>query len=190
MGIINRFIQSSKKSAMVSSFLLLGLATACGGSSSSNGGGDITYTLTPQNTAAVGVEIPILEADHVDEGVKVEYNSTPPTSGEHWPRWADCGFYTENLPDERIVHNLEHGNIVVNYSFTNPAQVTELREVLEVVPEFADWGIARSYHDIPDGQVAIAAWGRLNFMEGVRPGEIEFFFSSWAGILGPERVTC
>ena len=60
MGIINRFIQSSKKSAMVSSFLLLGLATACGGSSSSNGGGDITYTLTPQNTAAVGVEIPIL----------------------------------------------------------------------------------------------------------------------------------
>ena len=140
--------------------------------------------------AAVGVEVPILGADHVNEGVRVEYNSTPPTSGKHWPRWADCGFYTESLPDERIVHNLEHGNIVVSYNFTNPAQVTELRAVLEDVPEFTNWGIARSYDDIPDGQVAIAAWGRLNVMDGVRPGEIRLFFESVAGILGPERVTC
>ena len=85
---------------------------------------------------------------------------------------------------------MEHGNIVVSYNFTNPAQVTELRAVLEDVPEFTNWGIARSYDDIPDGQVAIAAWGRLNVMDGVRPGEIRLFFESVAGILGPERVTC
>ncbi|MBC8279679.1 MAG: DUF3105 domain-containing protein [Chloroflexi bacterium] len=140
--------------------------------------------------SAVGIEIPILGADHVNEGVRVEYNSTPPTSGEHWPQWADCGFYSEDLPDERIVHNLEHGNIVVSYNFANPAQVTELREALEDVPLFANWGIARPYDGIPDGRVALAAWGRLDITQGVNPERIGVFFESLAGILGPERVTC
>ncbi len=140
--------------------------------------------------SAIGIEIPILGANHVNEGVRVEYNSTPPTSGEHWPQWADCGFYSENLPDERIVHNLEHGNIVVSYNLANPVQVTELREALEDVPLFENWGIARPYEKIPDGQVAMAAWGRLNITQGVSPGELGVFFESLAGILGPERVAC
>jgi hypothetical protein len=138
----------------------------------------------------VGVEVPSQGSDHVDEGVRVDYNSTPPTSGEHWPRWADCGFYSKSLPDERIVHNLEHGNIVVSYNFANPAQVTELREALEGVAQFGSYGVARSYDDIADGKVALSAWGRLHIMDGVVPIDISRFFDSFAGNLGPERVAC
>jgi hypothetical protein len=120
----------------------------------------------------------------------VDYGAIPPTSGEHWPRWADCGFYTEDLPDERIVHNLEHGNIVVSYNFANPALVTELKDGLEDLEEFEDWGVARPYDKIEDGQVVLTAWGRMLPMRGVRSGEIQQFFEAYAGELGPERIAC
>jgi hypothetical protein len=126
----------------------------------------------------------------VPEGKKVGYSDAPPTSGEHWSRPASCGFYTEDLPDERIVHNLEHGNIVVSYNFTNPAQVTGLRDALEDIELFDDWGVARPYDRIADGQVAIAAWGHLHIMNGVSPGELALFFEGLAGVNGPERFTC
>ena len=157
-----------------------------------------TFGGTPPGTpevrgvsTAIGQPVPILQSvSHVPEGKKVGYSDAPPTSGEHWSRPASCGFYTEDLPDERIVHNLEHGNIVVSYNFTNPAQVTGLRDALEDIELFDDWGVARPYDRIADGQVAIAAWGHLHIMNGVSPGELALFFEALAGVNGPERFTC
>ena len=157
-----------------------------------------TFGGTPPGTpevrvisTAIGQPVPILQnVSHVPEGKKVGYSDAPPTSGEHWSRPASCGFYTEDLPDERIVHNLEHGNIVVSYNFTNPAQVTGLRDALEDIELFDDWGVARPYDRIADGQVAIAAWGHLHIMNGVSPGELAVFFEALAGVNGPERFTC
>ena len=76
------------------------------------------------------------------------------------------------------------------YNFANPAQVTALREVLEEIPLFEYWGVARPYDKIPEGQGALAAWGRLHFTSVAYPEEIDVFFRSLAGILGPEHVTC
>ena len=157
-----------------------------------------TFGGTPPGTpevrvisTAIGQPVPILQSvSHVPEGKKVGYSDAPPTSGEHWSRPASCGFYTEDLPDERIVHNLEHGNIVVSYNFTNPAQVTGLRDALEDIELFDDWGVSRPYDRIADGQVAIAAWGHLHIMNGVSPGELALFFEALAGVNGPERFTC
>jgi hypothetical protein len=140
--------------------------------------------------SAIGEEVAIMpSADHVPGGT-LDYSTTPPTSGRHWPEWADCGWYPGGLRDEQITHNLEHGNIVVSYNFTNPAQVTELRQILRTVPEFEDWGVARFYDKIPEGQVAVSAWGRLGTYQGVAVGEIQLFFEAYAGQLGPERITC
>ena len=141
--------------------------------------------------SVIGGPVPILQDfTHVPEGQGVDYSDSPPTSGQHWPATAPCGFYPDGLPDERVVHNLEHGNIVVSYNFANPAQVTALRQVLDGVRQFDDWGVARSYDKIPDGQVAIIAWGHLHRMEGVDPGEIGLFFEAFAGVNGPERFEC
>ena len=141
--------------------------------------------------AAIGEPVPVLvNINHVPEGQRVDYQDAPPTSGQHWPTPAGCGFYTESLPDERIVHNMEHGNVVVSYNFTNPAQTTELRQALDNVGLFEKWGVARPYNRIPDGQVALSSWGRVHTMTGVNPGEIELFFEVFAGELGPERFTC
>lgn len=154
-----------------------------------------SLTGTPEiillESGIAGENIQIMpSSNHVTEGQTVEYSTTPPTSGLHWGRWADCGWYTDGLPDEVITHNLEHGNIVVSYNFTNPALVSELRQVLEGVDQFSDWGVVRSYGKIPDGQVALSAWGRLAIFQGVDAGEIEPFFEAFAGLMGPERIAC
>jgi hypothetical protein len=141
--------------------------------------------------AGVGAVVPIGSSrDHVEEGQKIEYRTTPPSSGEHWGRWADCGWYTDGIADEVATHNLEHGNIVVSYNLPNPAQVTELREALDGERLFRDWGIARSYRGVPPGQVALTAWGTIHWMYGVNPEEIGEFFKKFAGVNGPERIPC
>jgi len=141
--------------------------------------------------AGVGALVPIESSrDHVAEGQKVEYRTTPPSSGDHWGRWADCGWYTDGIADEVTTHNLEHGNIVVSYNLTNPAQVTELREALDGERLFRDWGVARSYRAIPPGRVVLTAWGQVHYLVGVNPEEIGQFIKKFAGVNGPERIPC
>ena len=139
----------------------------------------------------IGLVIQVeLDSGHVPEGQNIEYSSTPPTSGRHWSSWAECGFYTQSLPDERLVHNLEHGNVVISYNLTNRSEVTKLRDSLETIVLFEDWGVARPYYKMEAGRVVLAAWGRIHSMVGVVPEEIESFFTAFAGGFGPERIPC
>lgn len=54
---------------------------------------------------------------HVADGTTVPYNSTPATSGQHWGTPANWGVYTDAAPaiESQVVHNLEHGGIVIWY---------------------------------------------------------------------------
>ena len=51
-----------------------------------------------------------------------EYNSFPPTSGWHDPQPALWNVYDEPVPQRHLVHNLEHGGIVVQYGKDVPQQ--------------------------------------------------------------------
>lgn len=126
----------------------LGLATlllvACGDSSS---GGNNTNTAIkfvgndtcPTASAApyspwppdvnpgaspVGQVIDEMPHIHVPPPAQVQYNHNPPTSGCHYsiPGQAPVqpGAYTQEVPDEYWVHNLEHGYIVVLYNCPSP----------------------------------------------------------------------
>ncbi len=44
-----------------------------------------------------------------------EYNSFPPTSGPHHPEPAVWDAYDRPVPQLHLIHNLEHGGIVVQY---------------------------------------------------------------------------
>ncbi len=147
---------------------------------------------TPQPPAAEGpIRYEIMPSrSHVAEGVPVTYNSIPPTSGNHWPQWSRCGFFPLRIPDERLVHNLEHGNIVVSFNLSTSEEVGRLRKALEEIDNSADWGISRSYDRIPPGTVALAAWGVSDTMSGIIPERIRSFFEAFAGEQGPERIPC
>jgi hypothetical protein len=59
---------------------------------------------------------------------KPAWNSNPPTSGPHFGEWAVWGFYDEEVPLVKSVHNLEHGGVVIHYGPQVPqAEVEKLR---------------------------------------------------------------
>lgn len=43
------------------------------------------------------------------------YSHAPPTSGNHFGAWQNCGFYTEPVLDHAAVHSLEHGVVWIAY---------------------------------------------------------------------------
>ena len=137
------------------------------------------------------------------------YLTTPPTSGRHWNGWVQCGFYTNPVPDERIVHNMEHGNIVVSYNLADQAQIDELQDAFDDIGLSNAWGVARPYDPgtvdadgnelFPEGTIALTTWGvidKWNVREvddaddhrivGVDKDRIERFFEAYSGKLGPE----
>jgi hypothetical protein len=53
-------------------------------------------------------------ADHTqDPKERVKYDSNPPTNGRHFIVPADDGEYSEAPTDEQLVHNLEHGRVII-----------------------------------------------------------------------------
>ena len=161
----------------------------------SGGGGSARSGSSDFYVEGVGTQVPILDPNHISQGSSATYNSSPPTSGEHWGLPGDrgpvpCGFYDEGLPDERVVHNLEHGNIVISYNLPLESDVSALRDALGNIELNNAWGVARDYDAIPTGQVGLSAWGVLDTMVGVDEERIARFFKAYSGTLGPERVPC
>ena len=59
------------------------------------------------------------------------YATTPATSGTHAGRWADWGAYDTPVPDQYLVHNLEHGG--VTFHFGNGMSQTQLDRLARFV---------------------------------------------------------
>ena len=156
------------------------------------GGGSLRTGSSQEHVDGIGEPIAIVSDNHVDTGDTVNYSAFPPTSGDHWPpgQQASCGFHEGGIRDERAVHNLEHSNIVVSYNLATEEEVGRLRQVMGDIGLARVWGLTRSYDKIPEGQVALAAWGILDTMEGIDPDRIDRFFEAYAGTIGPENVPC
>lgn len=111
------------------------------------------------STALPIVDYPIQGRDHIQIGQPHPvYNSNPPTSGWHYPAPADWGFYNQELPDELLVHNLEHGGIWLSF---RSAEDTELiNQLAALIKRYRSKVIItqRSRNDTP---LAVAAWGHL-----------------------------
>jgi hypothetical protein len=50
------------------------------------------------------------------------WNSFPPTSGRHYYTPLPFGIYTEVMPEIRLVHNLEHGAVILQYGDKVPPE--------------------------------------------------------------------
>ena len=129
---------------MIAGFAVGGLAGIGGGGTQGSAEGYVEGLGLQHNV--------MLTKNHLPESQTVEYNTVPGTSGDHWARWSECGFFEEELPDERVVHNLEHGNIVVSYNFTDSARIDELRDVFDDIGLSNVHGVARAYRQIPEGR--------------------------------------
>lgn len=95
--------------------------------------------------------------NHIAVGAPHEpYNSNPPTSGPHYAEPARSGFYAEELADEQLVHNLEHGEIWIAFRPDIPPDVKKELEGL------TDNWIVAAPRSANDTDIALVAWTRLD----------------------------
>ena len=110
------------------------------------------------------------------------YNSDPPTSGWHTPDLAAWGTYVEPQPDQRLVHNMEDGGVILWYEAGTPeeneAQVAALQEVVEgrysrvvIAPRE---GMPTPY--------AMTAWQRLARFDTIDAVAMQAFLAAYHGI--------
>jgi hypothetical protein len=113
-----------------------------------------------------------LEHTHVDG--PVTYTVSPPIGGPHSAIWMNAGVYTEPIPSERAVHNLEHGAVWITYDPSLPAdQVAQLTAfvasqslISEDLSSIGVTGAANRYIDLSPwatsdlpSPIVISSWG-------------------------------
>ncbi|MFQ5795188.1 MAG: DUF3105 domain-containing protein, partial [Candidatus Bipolaricaulia bacterium] len=126
---------------------------------------------TNQISALAGEAVPILGANHVPEGTRITYNSNPPTSGAHWPQPAQWDVYSFPLPDEQLVHNLEHGGIWISYKDIDRETKSKLEAIARKYPQ----GVILTPRPENDRNIALASWGRLDKFDSFDEERIERF---------------
>lgn len=116
------------------------------------------------NNAAplLGQEFPNLGQKHIDVGSQHEaYNSNPPTSGPHYVQPANWGIYDKTLPDEQLVHNLEHGGIWISYKGIG----ADVKAKLEAIAKSNPGNVILEPREQNDSPIAVASWTRLLKMD-------------------------
>lgn len=123
--------------------------------------------------------------EHISQGEShPPYNSNPPTSGWHYANSAPWGVYDRELPDEQLIHNLEHGGIWISYQ---PALDGESVEKLREITRRYRSKVILTPRAKNDTKMALAAWGRLDTLDTVEEKRIVAFINSFKD-QGPERV--
>ena len=114
-----------------------------------------------------------------------DYNSNPPTSGWHWPNPQDWGIYTVQQFQEQLIHNLEHGGIVIQY---NNLPSSDVERLTNLVNRDSYHMILAPYSGLTGGvKVAYTAWTHLQTCDGVDENAIRAFVNAFRD-KGPELV--
>lgn len=150
------------------------------------------FLLMQSNTADAGVpgvRYAIQGQQHIEDGqTHPAYNSDPPTSGWHYPRDLPAGFYETGYPDELLVHNLEHGHIVISYDCSKLVDCegvkTQLKQLLQA---YSSWKVTIVPRANQDAAIALTAWGWLETLDGFDEARMRRFIDAWRH-RGPEAT--
>lgn len=126
------------------------------------------------------------------------YISNPPTSGNHWASPAKNGIYDKQLPDEQLIHDLEHGYVWISYVPEPKGEATagakvktgvsdEVVKKLKEIVNGDNWKIVLEPRDKNDSPIALVAWGRLLNLNTPDYDKIKDFISTYRN-RGPEKT--
>lgn len=103
---------------------------------------------------------------HIEKGKEhIAYTSNPPTSGPHYNGTVnavgigpiECKTYTEEVEDEAVLHNLEHGVVWVSYKDKNDKDLAA--KLSAITEDFTK--VVLSPRAANDSKIALASWTRL-----------------------------
>ncbi|MBM4420029.1 MAG: DUF3105 domain-containing protein [Chloroflexi bacterium] len=116
----------------------------------------------------LGVKVESEGNAHVPDNQRVTYKTNPPASGSHWGSPAPWGSYDSLQPNERTVHNLEHGGIVIHYNGLSQAETDTVKGIVSKLraDRFRKI-ILQPNPTMTDAKIALAAWLHLLKLETV-----------------------
>jgi hypothetical protein len=165
------------------------------------GGGSSSTDAALQDAGCRIVKEPAQGRQHVPTVAKdFKYNTFPPTTGPHFPNPATYDFYSEPVEQSRLVHNLEHGSIVIQYGSDVPdSTVEQIRAWYLKDPN----GVVVAPFPVLKDKIVFEAWTAPDSAPGQTPPPGEGIvatcpgftaamaddFTDTYGFRGPERFT-
>jgi hypothetical protein len=116
--------------------------------------------------------------DHIGPGEQPDnWNSNPPTSGDHLASPLPPGVYNSDQDMRAMVHNLEHGYVVMVYKGIPDDQVDQLRQFVEA--REGSKLVLSPWSGLESNGVALVAWRNLETMQRVNMDVVQAFVNDF-----------
>jgi hypothetical protein len=114
---------------------------------------------------ANGTIVPICTADQIAAGTVSNplcYTSNPPTSGPHAASPMSFKVLENPAPKENLIHNMEHGGVVVWYNTENQSVIDQLAGIVNDELGRRRLIVMTKYTAMEPETIALTAWTRLD----------------------------
>tara|TARA_Y100001001_G_scaffold150995_1_gene162140 strand:+ start:843 stop:1496 length:654 start_codon:yes stop_codon:yes gene_type:complete len=125
--------------------------------------------------------------DHIDEGSEhPSYRTVPAASGWHYRQPlapVSWGIHTEYIPEEKRIHNLEHGGISIVYSCAEPIS-DECKQLVESLTSIVDRAreanlkVVMSPYPGMATKIALTAWTFIDAFDEFDEDRIKDFINA------------
>ena len=122
---------------------------------------------------------------HLEPGQFQAYAERFPTSGIHDRVPVDPGFYRESQPATKLVHSVEHGNIVIYYESPGAETIQRLKDWTSLYGGKWEGVIATPSSGLRKA-VVLTAWGKSLRLAEFDPAAAAAFIDQFRG-RGPEN---
>jgi Protein of unknown function (DUF3105) len=168
--------------AVLSLLALIGLIVFMGRDEPQAENQPVTEQARAAGREAAGSEgvktFPVAGQDHIAANEQPDnWNSNPPTSGDHLATPLPPGVYDRDQDMRALVHNQEHGYVVILYKGIPADQVDQLRQFVEARNRsklvLAPWS------GLDSNGVALTAWQNLETMQRVNMDVVQAFVNDY-----------
>jgi hypothetical protein len=114
------------------------------------------------------------------------WNSNPPTSGDHLENPLAAGVYDIQQDPRALVHNLEHGYVVILYKGIPKDELDQLETFVE--DREGSKLVLAPYSGLEANGVALAAWRNLELLQRVNMDVVQAFVNDYMEPGAPKSV--
>ena len=130
-----------------------------------------------------GTKVESQGREHIQEGIDhPPYNSVPATSGWHYPQPlapVSWGVHSSFIPEEKRIHNLEHGGISITYNCPEGCEdiISELKGIVERARD-ENMKILLSPYPGTERKITLTSWTFIQSFDNYDKGKIIDFIDS------------
>lgn len=147
-----------------------------GSSSSSNSGKTNAMNQPPRGTRVFA------ETNHQHVTGSVTYDRVPPAGGAHSAVWLNCGIYSQPVPNENVVHSIEHGTVWITYRpDLAPDDVASLQRFVAAHYQGTQRYLVLSPYPGLPAPVVVSTWGAQLRLTGASDQRLATFVAHYAG---------